>query len=66
MTKKNYKEVAEIIKEIVITAPYTAKDIADSFDIYFRNDNPLYKSNLFYTACGLDNLKKIEEEYNNK
>lgn len=53
MTKKDYQEVAEIIRcyKDLIDDEFVVEDLVEDFATLFANDNPNFKYDLFRDAC---------------
>jgi len=49
MTRKHYRNVAEIIRKF----PHARKTLAEEFSEMFAEDNPRFDEERFYIACGL-------------
>ncbi len=52
-TQRIYELVAAKIKAQVEREDANMREIADSFAATFEDDNPAFKKDLFYKACGL-------------
>lgn len=50
MTRKHFKRAAEIIAKI--EDPQVRRATALSFAVWFREENPRFKTQLFINACG--------------
>jgi hypothetical protein len=50
MTRKHFKRAAEIISKI--EDPQVRRATALSFAVWFREENPRFKTQLFIDACG--------------
>ena len=58
MTRKHYREMAEILHQELMAFPpqsqYVVSAIAQSLARMFKRDNSAFDSQRFYEACGLD------------
>jgi hypothetical protein len=53
-TKRHYEEMARMIKGGFCSSPsYPAVQYANNWVSVFKADNPLFKPEVFYKACGL-------------
>ena len=57
MTRKDYIQTANILKEFVDEIPQTTyEDIVDLFCQWFKSDNPNFDYARFEKACGIDEI----------
>ena len=61
--RKHYQDVANQISESYRSVDKTVQvvtliDMAHRFDSLFKLDNTNYKSDLFFKACGIDDMEK--------
>ena len=53
MSKKHYREIAEILKECNYPEHWSFKKVIDDLCAMFKRDNPKFKPSVFKEACGL-------------
>jgi hypothetical protein len=57
MTRKDYIQTANILKEFIDEIPQTTyEDIVDLFCQWFKSDNPNFDYARFEKACGIDEI----------
>lgn len=63
MTRKDYEALAQMVKEAEPQTDLGLRILVFKMADYFKADNPNFKHEVFYKACGLDDsqYKHIEE-----
>ncbi len=57
MTRKDYIQTANILKEFIDEIPQTTyEDLVDQFCQWFKSDNENFDYARFETACGIDEI----------
>ncbi len=60
MTRKDYIQTANILKEFIDEIPQTTyEDLVEQFCQWFKSDNENFDYARFETACGIDEIGLI-------